>query len=284
MNLEKTPPSIPKQVAQFLWVGAGLSPLENLCLRSFTNLGYEVHLYSYGPLDLIPDGVVVKDAGEIIPEDDAFFGPHTCDGKYANFSDRFRYYLLFERGGWWFDSDHVALKLLPEPGDLLIASQWEGEHGEYACPGALWCKPGDPRMKWLKERCDEILSEGGEREYTKIGPMLVNDLVREFSLKENVAPWWEFNPYPYFFVNRLVYRTNREWLVDKARFLVHLLRQATKKHFRAAYVRPGSRAIHLANEIWRANGIDKNLLYHPGCIYGKLQRKHGFVAPADGSR
>ena len=108
--------------------------------------------------------------------------------------------------------------------------------------------------------------------------MLVNELVKKFSLRDNVAPWWEFNPYPYFFINRLVYRTNKEWLIDKLRFAVHLVRQVTKKHFRAAYVRQGSRAIHLANEIWRANGIDKNLLYHPGCIYGKLQRRHGFVA------
>ena len=211
-------------------------------------------------------------------------GPHTCEGRYANFADRFRYYLLHERGNWWFDIDHVALQLGPEPTDLLIASQWEGERGEYACNGTLWCKPGDPRMKWLRDRCDEILSQKGEREYTKTGPMLVNELVEEFSLRRNVAPWWEFNPYPYFFINRLVYRTNKEWLIDKVRFLVHLARQATKKHFRAAYIRQGSRAIHFSNEIWRANGIDKNLLYHPGCIYGKLQRRHGFVASAPRAR
>ncbi len=270
-----------KQRAQFLWVGPGLSPLESLCLRSFLDVGYEVHLYAYTPLDAVPDGVVVMDAGEIIPENDQFFGPHTCNGKYANFSDRFRYYLLFNKGGWWFDTDHVALKLLPEPTDLLIASQWEGERGEYATPGALWCKTGDSRMEWLKNRCDEILGKGGEREYIALGPKLVNELVETFSLQANVAPWWEFNSYPYWYVRRLAYLTNGEWLIDKARFLVHLVRQASNRHYRAAYVRRKSRTIHLANEIWRAEGIDKSLMYHSRCIYGKLQRRHGFSPVKD---
>ena len=39
-----------KQIAQFLWVGPGLSGLESVCLQSFVDVGYEVHLYAYGPL------------------------------------------------------------------------------------------------------------------------------------------------------------------------------------------------------------------------------------------
>lgn len=261
-----------KQVAQFLWVGPGLSPLESFCLKSFVTKGYEVHLYCYGPLEHVPEGVVVKDAGEVIPPDDKFFGPNSCDGKYANFSDRFRYYLLLERGGWWFDTDHVALKLLPEPADLLVASQWEGF--EHPTGSVIWCKPGDKRIAWAKERCDEILGRAGERSYIALGPALVKQMVEHFGLK--VAPWWEFNPVQYYYINRLIYRTNREWLIDIVRYALHRGRQLVKPSFRAAYIRRGTRAIHLSNEIWRANGLDKFALYHPRSIYGKLQRKHGF--------
>ncbi len=266
-----------KQVAQFLWVGPGLSPLEQVCLQSFLNVGYDVHLYSYAKLERVPEGVVEMDAREIIAEDDVFLGPGARGGSYANFADRFRYYLLFKRGGWWFDTDHIALRVLPEPTELRIASQWEGPAGEYATPSAMWCRPGDRHMQWLKTRCDEILAQGGEREYTRIGPMLVNELVDQFSLRANVAPWWEFNPYPYYFIDWLVYRTSGDWFIDKLRFVRHLLRQLTDRDFRAAYLRSGSRAIHVSNEIWRDKGLDKGILYHPGSLYGQLQRKHGFV-------
>jgi hypothetical protein len=32
--------------------------------------------------------------------------------------------------------------------------------------------------------------------------------------------------------------------------------------------------MHLFNEVWRDAGMDKNLLYHPRSLYGRLQRKH----------
>ena len=261
-----------RPVAQFLWVGPGLSPLENLCLKSFVTVGYEVHLYSYGPLERVPEGVILKDAGEIIPADDQFFGPNTCNGQYANFSDRFRYYLLLERGGWWFDTDHVALKVLPEPTDLYVASQWEGY--EHPTGSVLWCKPGDARIAWAKERCDAILAKGGERSYIALGPALVKEMVEHFGLK--LAPWWEFNPVQHYYIERLVYRTNREWATDVVRYFLHRGRELWRPGYRAAYIRPKSRAIHLSNEIWRARGLDKWAVYHPRS--GKLQRQHGFSA------
>lgn len=266
-----------KQIAQFLWVGPGLSPLESVCLKSFLDVGYEVHLYAYDALDAVPDGVVIMDAGEILPSDDVFLGAGARGGSYAPFADRFRYNLLFQRGGWWFDTDHIALKVLPEPTDLYVATQWEGELGEYACVGAIWCTPGDPRLGWLKDRAAQILEGGTALEYTRLGPMLMNEMVEHFGVQHRLAPWWEFNAYPYYHLDRLVFRTNRAWLIDKLRFARHLMRQVTDKHFRAAYIRPGSRAVHLSNEIWRARGLDKGLLYHPRSPYGRMQRRHGFV-------
>lgn len=265
-----------RQVAQFLWVGPGLSPLESLCLKSFLDVGYDVHLYCYRPLDRVPPGVTIKNAGEIIPESEVFMGAGTSGGSYAPFADRFRYHLLHARGGWWFDIDHVAIRLLPEPNDLWIASQWEGPHGEYPCVGAIWSNPGDPRMGWLKDRADLLVRDPTALTYTSLGPVLMNELVDTFSLQDRVAPWWEFNAYPYYFVERLAYRTTLEWLVDKLRFARHLLRQLTIRDFRAAYIRRGTRALHLSNEVWRVKELDKSAVYHPGSIYGQLQRRHGF--------
>lgn len=268
--------SDPKQTAQFLWVGSDLSPLENVCLKSFVAVGYETHLYTYGNVGNIPAGVIVKNAAEIIPESEVFVGAGSRGGSYAPFADRFRYHLLFAKGGWWFDTDHIALKLLPEPTDLLIATQWEGEHGEYPTVSAIWCEPGDQRVQWLRDRADEILSSGVPDDYTRLGPKLMNEMVDHFGLKDNLAPWWEFNSYPYYYVRFLAYKGTKAWLKDVTRYIVHRVRELRKPNYRAAYIRPGSRALHLSNEIWRAEGLDKNVLYHPGCTYGRLQRKHGF--------
>lgn len=265
-----------RQVAQFLWVGPGLSPLERVCLQSFLDVGYDVHLYCYDQLDRVPVGVTIKDAGEIIPKSEVFIGAGDKGGSYAPFADRFRYHLLHARGGWWFDIDHVAIRLLPEPRDLWIASQWEGPAGEHPCVGAIWSRSGDDRLRWLKDRADAMILNPAALNYTSLGPTLMKEMVDTFAAQSRIAPWWEFNAYPFYYVERLAYRSWREWLIDKARFIRHLLRQMTDRDFRAAYVRPGTRALHLSNEIWRVKGLDKSALYHPGSIYGRLQRRHRF--------
>lgn len=263
-----------KQTAQFLWVGPGLSPLESLCLRSFLEVGYEVHLYAYAALDAVPAGVILRDGKEILPESDVFRGAGAKGGSFAPFADRFRYNLLFKKGGWWFDTDHAAIRVLPEPTGLRISSQWEGPNGQYANVGAIWCEPGDPHIGWLKDKAAEILSAGEAREYTSLGPILMNEMIDKFGLQGSVAPWYEFCPYQHFMMDRLVYKTHAEFLRDKAKSSYHRIKEVLRPGFKASYVRPGTRAVHLWNEIWRVEGLPKFDTYHPGSFYGKLQRKY----------
>ncbi|WP_133365809.1 hypothetical protein [Qipengyuania sediminis] len=264
------------QIAQFLWVGPGLAPLEAMCLRSFVETGYTVHLYAYAALDAVPAGVTIKDAREILPESDIFRGAGARGGSFAPFADRFRYNLLHQKGGWWFDTDHLAIRLLPEPADLRISSQWEGrEAGQYANVGAIWCRPGDERIGWLKDRSAAMLAAGGELQYTSLGPMLMNEMIAHFRAEANVAPWYEFCPYPHFMMDRLVYKSNAGFVKDKAKLAYHRLKQALVPGFHAAYVRSGTRAVHLWNEIWRVEGLDKHDRFHPGSFYGRNQRKYG---------
>ena len=55
-------------IIQTLWIGNSLSNIEIYSLKSFLNTGHIVHLYIYNEIDNIPDGVVVKDGNEILPE------------------------------------------------------------------------------------------------------------------------------------------------------------------------------------------------------------------------
>lgn len=263
-----------RQIAQFLWVGPGLAPLESACIRSFVEVGYEVHLYAYDALNAVPDGVTMKDANEILDRDKIFLGAGTNGGSYAPFADRFRYHLLYKKGGWWFDTDHFAISLLPEPKSLRVSSQWEGVQGQYANVGAIWCVPGDPKVGWLKDTCEEILESGQPLEYTQLGPGLMNEMIKRFECPEIVAPWWEFCPYPYNHMDRIVYKTTSGFVKDKAKFIYHMVKQLVRKDIKPAYIRPQTRAVHVWNEIWRANGLDKHALYHPWSLYGRLQRRY----------
>ena len=93
---------------QTLWVGDTLSTMERLCLSSFVHHGHETHLYTYSDIDNVPEGVVVKDGNEILPESMIF--EYKNYKSFSGFSNYFRYKLLTENGGYWVDTDVVCMK------------------------------------------------------------------------------------------------------------------------------------------------------------------------------
>jgi hypothetical protein len=96
---------------QSFWYGDALSPYELLCLKSFVDHGHAVDLYTYDVQLVVPDGVRVCNAAELIREDEVFVYQADGFGKGSPsaFSNLFRYKLLAEKGGWWIDTDLVCL-------------------------------------------------------------------------------------------------------------------------------------------------------------------------------
>ena len=88
-----------------------LSPYEQFCLKSFVDCGYAVDLYTYDLALVVPAGVRVCDAAELISPDEVFVYQAEGFGKGSPsaFSNYFRYKLLVEKGGWWIDTDVVCL-------------------------------------------------------------------------------------------------------------------------------------------------------------------------------
>ena len=98
------------RIVSALWIGE-LSPLERLCMSSFVQAGHEYHLYTYEAMAGLPAGVKLCDAGEILPHETVFRNQRgKGKGSFACFSDLFRYKLLWERGGWWVDTDVFCLR------------------------------------------------------------------------------------------------------------------------------------------------------------------------------
>ncbi|NDG27906.1 MAG: hypothetical protein EB120_12135, partial [Proteobacteria bacterium] len=91
---------------QTLWVGSSLKPLHTAALKSFLKYHTRLELYCYDLIDAVPEGVVLKDAAEILPKENIFpYKKGPGKGSFSAFSNVFRYALLFKKGGMWIDTD-----------------------------------------------------------------------------------------------------------------------------------------------------------------------------------
>jgi len=109
-----------------LWIGGTLSYLEQLCLKSFLDVGQHVKLYTYEGVTNAPDGVELADANEVLPQQG--FLRHERTGSPALHSDLFRYHMLAKADRTiWADTDAYCVKPFTTPNGHFHA--WESEHG-----------------------------------------------------------------------------------------------------------------------------------------------------------
>src|SRR5690242_7467336 len=109
---------------QSFWHGANLPRHCTLCLKSFVDLGHQFHLYTYDDGVAVPEGITLRDAREVLPESSVFFyqiGDGV--GSVAGFSNRFRYKLLLEQGGWWVDTDVLCLSSTLPAQDIVFGEE-----------------------------------------------------------------------------------------------------------------------------------------------------------------
>jgi hypothetical protein len=263
------------EVAQFLWIGSSLSKIEQLCLQSFVDHGYAVHLYVYDEVAGVPAGVKFCPAETVLPRSRIFtYQQGFGRGSYAGFASLFRYHLLHEKGGWWFDTDFISIRRRPTPHDLWIATSHEGRAGILANNCALYAPPRHPLIARLRDRAEAILRDDPPIHFGQIGPCLLQDLVRAGDLDPYLAPWWEFSPYPVGQLRQLTPRTPGEWMLGRLRTIYYTAKQCIDPTFKAGYVRSGTRAMHLYNELWRLGGIDKNATYHRFSVLERAKRRH----------
>ena len=202
-------------------------------MASFLAHGHEYHLYTYGTLDYVPRGIVLRDASEILPESAVF---RDREGGLATFADRFRLKLLHERGGWWVDTDFICLKPFHFDSEYVFSSE-NTQAGGSAVNNAIMKVPAGCPM------CESAYRRSMEKnpdalEWGEIGPALLGAQLREFGLERFVATPEVFCPVPWFQFGEMFQP------VDDLRF------------------GPETYAIHLWNAIWRRTGYDPNAAYH----------------------
>lgn len=231
-------------IVQGLWIGGDLSKMEQLSISSFLKNNHPYHLYTYGSVGNIPEGVEVKDANEIIPEKDIF----KIREGYSSFSDFFRWKLVLDRGNWWVDTDAVCLRPLVFDSPYVFIGGL-GRPGTSDCitSGLFKALAQSPIMKWGWERCqqmDQVTMAWGEA-----GPPLFTEAVHHFGFQKYIVPGRLFFPIFYDQVPR------------------SLTRPVESMDFKDAY------SIHLFNEMWRLSGFDKNDSYSRTSIFERLKKE-----------
>lgn len=236
-----------------LWISGELSPIEMLTVHSYTSLGYEFVLWTYGSTDAykLPQNASVRDAAEIIPRDKVFSYKHKNQfghgkGSYAGFSDIFRYKLLYEFGGWWTDMDITCLQRLDFQSDYVFRRS-KAEQGDVV-GNLMHVPPKSPLMESCFQKAFATIDAENKDWMAPI--RILNEGIIEYNLMPNIYVFTNDDSWP--IVSRL--------LIGKGP------------------VSPDWKAIHWMNEEFRRIGLPKNK-YLKDSFLGVLLAKNKLGVP-----
>ena len=265
-----------------LWIGGALSYLEQLCLKSFVDAGHEVILYHYEGVTNAPPGVVLADAGTILPQ--TGFLRHERTGSPALHSDLFRYHLLARCERMiWADTDAYCVRpFFTQTGHFHA---WESESGinggvlglpatcatltglldftadPFAIPS--WYGPDyQARLQGLKAAGTPMAA--GEMPWGVWGPHALTHFLKETGEVRHTMPQAALYPVPYEDRN-LMLRPGADLsaLVTAETFSIHFYGRRMRSRI-----------------LLRENGVPR-----PRSLIGKLLKKHGvdpLAAPIPG--
>lgn len=231
-------------VVQCLWIGPKLGRMEKLSVFSFLKNSHGVHLYAYSEIEGIPEGVIIMDANTIIPESKIF--RYKDSNSYAGFANLFRYKLLFEKGGLWVDLDTVCLKPLVTDEEYIFGSE-RTKFIDFPLQ-VNNCLIKTPAKCGIMEFCYKtaLSKDPNELKWGVTGPVLLTEAVIDFDLQKYIAAPHVFSPVDWWSVRDFISKPL------------------------SAIVNEYTYSIHLYNESWNKQGINKENIWDKNCSYEEL--------------
>ncbi|MEP6021422.1 MAG: hypothetical protein ABJ251_23360 [Paracoccaceae bacterium] len=232
-----------------LWIGGRLSWLEQLCLKSFADAGHKITLYSYSPIDNIPEGVLAGDANDIYPGEPML--RHARTGSPAIHADMWRLHLLAKTDAIWVDADmycyrpfttdspHVygwekpglvcnAVLGLPKDSPTLLGLL-EFFKDEYAI--APWLKP-EQQAELQREKDAGTPVHMTAQNWGFTGPASVTHFLQETGEIAHAEPAEVFYPIGFPDRNKMIISKHNDWVES------HLTPQTRGVHFWARRMKP----------------------------------------------
>ena len=245
-------------IIQSLWIGTELSNLEKVCLKSFIDNNHEFHLYTYGEIKNVPEGVVVKDGNEILDKSEIFTYKN---GSVSAFSNLFRLTMLYKKGGYWVDSDVICVRPFKFDEEIIIASEPNDKYNQNIITSCFIKMPqnSEVALEGINiQRQHKKLILSGQMQWSS-GPRTIKELVQKFNLNKCVKPWQTV--------------CSCQW--NQAKSLLDPNYTPNPRVINKMDKIPDEMiCIHLWNENWRRAGIDKNQKFHPESLYELLKKKH----------
>lgn len=252
-----------KQYVQSLWIGDTLSILEVTCINSFLKNNYDYHLYVYNDVKNVPTGVIFKDANEILDRTEIYSYKNT---SYSAISNRFRFELLYKKGGMWVDTDVVCIKeykIDEEKDKYIIFSESNKKYNEQKIGACILRFPKNDKIledaiQICIDKKQDILD--GTLVWG-LGPSAVKYIVEKHDMKEYVKPWKFGNSCSCHHVMSIIdpnFKTT-----DPRGYATNINELSDDTYF-----------IHLWHEFWRKNNIDKNKKYSDDSLYEQIKQKY----------
>lgn len=227
-------------IVNSLWIGS-LGNMERMSMISHLQHGHCYRLWTYQNV-VAPEGVEVRDANEILSAGETFtYQIGEEKGSFSAFSNVFRYKLLLEQGGWWCDTDVVCLKPFNFTEPYVFASERykTGSCGPTTC--VICVPPSSDIMNYCWEK--SIKEDRRTLRWGTIGPSLLMEAIFHYQLERYLRLVDDFCPINWFDIQPL--------------FLPGTI--------------PDSYAVHLWNEIWRRQKLDKEATFPQNCIFEQLK-------------
>lgn len=240
-----------------LWIGDELSDMEILAINSHILVGHKYNLWCYSEIKNIPNNVNICDANQLMSKKDIFYYQKgEGKGSPSAFSNIFRYKFLLQKGGWWADTDVVAIKAFDFDEEYVFATE-QMKNGDIF---PTTCVIKAPSNSKLFEDCLYFanLYDKNTLEWSTIGPHLLSKCLNNHKdLKYYLKNFDIFCPISWFEINKDL-TLSRD--VDLSL----------------------SYGVHLWNEMWRRLSINKNDKFNKDTFYEKLRSNYLCPHPQNG--
>lgn len=205
-----------------LWVGSPPTRLERLSVKSYLDHSHKFHLFLYDMSykDMFPEGTIIYDAREIMPEN-SVFKDVTYVKSYAQYADIFRLNMFKKYSYIWVDLDNICLSDKWEDKDTFFALMDKNALNN----AVLYLNKNSELLEYMLKKCENF-------DYTKsidafeLGPHLLTSSVSELKLQKYSSQRYTVYPIIYGQIDRIFlksYSAICNSLTSRA-FSIHLWR------------------------------------------------------------